>query len=187
MRNPCTLGMIGFLMGLISLMPSDAWAGSGKHEAKVKGAEQGRGEKARERTSKVKERSAPARQDAEEWRQAWQGLSPEDRTTLIQAQRDATEKATEKGKSLTPQQKQRIKQGATQLDEHLKNLSPQQKAQLQKDLNKSAQSYASLTAEQKQEILTGMAETIEQRRTLSPEQKARLKDSYAKLLGLQSP
>lgn len=44
--------------------------------------------------------------------------------------------------------------GCDQLAEKLKNLSPEQKAALQQQLEKSAQAYVALTAEQNQAILT---------------------------------
>jgi len=172
MRKLFAVGMVGFLAGLIGLAPSYTRAEWGKDDTQIKMAQ---------RKPKAKrERGVRVRQDADEWRAAWQGLSPEDQATLTKAWSDATERV----KGLTPEQKQQLKQSADQMAERLKNLSPEQKAQLQQQLEKSAKAYESLTAEQKQEILTQMADSIEKMGKLSPAQKAQLKANYKKLLGL---
>jgi TRAP-type C4-dicarboxylate transport system substrate-binding protein len=172
MRKLVALGMIGFLAGLIGLAPDSAGAGWGRDDAQTTIAQRPKREKLRERRKAI-------RLDADEWRAAWQGLSPEDQATLTKAWSDATERV----KGLTPEQKQQLRQAANQMAESLKNLSPEQKERLQQQLDQSAQAYAALTAEQKQALLAQMSDYIDRMGKLSTAQKAQLKASYKKLLG----
>jgi hypothetical protein len=120
------------------------------------------------------------KQDAEEWRSAFGGLSPEDRATLATSWRNTIERIQD----LTPEQRQKLLAGAERIGEELRNLSPEQKARLQERLQQSAVAYAALSAEQKQAMLAGLADSIERMRALTPAQKASLKALYRKLLGL---
>lgn len=181
MRKVLILGMGGLVVGLMVLIPPHAW-GEGVGADTGTQVAQGR---LRERLQEGIERRGGGsrearRQDAAEWQQAWQALSPEDRAALTQAWRDASDRI----KNLTPEEKQRLKQAAGRVAEGLKNLSPEQKAKLQERLQKSAQNYAALTAEQKQEILTHLADKIERNGKLSQEQKDKLKGNFQKLLGM---
>jgi hypothetical protein len=125
-------------------------------------------------------RHAARSQDAEEWREAWTKISPEDRATLSAAWRNAVEGI----KDLTPEQKQRLTAAAQSVGEELKNLTPEQKKRLQDRLQRAAANYAALTAEQKQVILGNMSDSIERMRNVTPEQRQRLLALYRKLLGL---
>lgn len=184
MRRVFVWGMIGFLGAVVGFTPLAAWAGWGEQSAPWMVAQRQRGERLRERIQQGGGEhgrlQGAVRQDATEWQQAWQGLTPDQRTTLTQAWQDTAEKI----KGLTPEQKQQLKQATAQTIAQLKDLSPEQKAQLEQQLKKSAQAYASLTAQQKQEMLTQLADSINQTGSLSPEQKAMLKANYQKLLGV---
>lgn len=172
MRKLVALGMVGLLTGWIGLVPDYAGAEQGRDDTQTTIAQRPKREKLRERQKAI-------RLDADEWRTAWQGLSPEDQATLTKAWSDATERV----KGLTPEQKQQLRQAANQMAESLQNLSPEQKERLQQQLDQSAKAYASLTAEQKQTLLTQMADSIDRMGRLSTSQKAKLKASYKKLLG----
>ena len=63
--------------------------------------------------------------DADEWRQAWQQLSPADQATLTQAWVGLADYA----RNLTPQQKQRLRDAAEQTADRLRRLTPAQKEQ----------------------------------------------------------
>lgn len=123
------------------------------------------------------------REDLEEWRTAWQGLTPQNQATLLKAWNNAVEAV----KGLTPAQKQQIKAAAQQVGQMLQTLTPAQKAALKQQLQKTAQAYVALTAGQKQQILTAMANVIDKIGTLSPARKAQLEAVYQKLLGSLPP
>ena len=105
--------------------------------------------------------------DVEEWRQAWQELSPADQATLTQAWTNLADAA----RSLTPAQKQRIRAAAQRAAERLRNLTPAQRAELRAELQKAA-------------LLAQLADTIERLQSLTPAQKEALKALYRRLLGL---
>ncbi len=98
MRKLFVLGLIGLLGGLVGFAPSSTGAEWGKDDTQLKVAQ-------RKSQEKTRARGKAVRQDADEWRTAWQGLSPEDQATLTKAWGSATEKV----KGLTPEQKQQLK------------------------------------------------------------------------------
>ena len=132
------------------------------------------------RRERRQQRQAARRQDAEEWRRAWTGLSAADRAALASAWRDNVDRNHDH----TPEERARYRAAAERLEEQLRNLSPEQKARLQDRLRQSAEAYAELTAEQKEALLAGMADTVERLKALTPAQRASLRALYRKLLGL---
>jgi hypothetical protein len=64
----------------------------------------------------------------------------------------------------------------------LRNVSPEQRAQLAEQLRQAAASYAGLTAEQKQQMLAMMSEYINAAKRLTPAQRTRLRALYRRLL-----
>lgn len=168
------LMMVGFLAGLCGAAPTYGGAEGRGDDPQIRIAQQ-----QQEKPRAGGERGPRVHQDADEWRTAWQGLSPENRAALHQAWKNAAEKV----KGLTPEQKRKMAQAADQMAAKLKNLSPEQKAALQQQLQKSAQTYESLTAEQKQAILTDLAGSLDKMGMLTPEKKAQLLAQYGRLLG----
>lgn len=55
----------------------------------------------------------------------------------------------------------------------LQDLTPEQKARLQEQLERSAEAYAALTAEQKEVVLSNLADTIDRLRSRTPAQKGK--------------
>lgn len=120
------------------------------------------------------------RQDADEWRAAWGGLSPDERATLGRAWRDSIARVQD----LTPEQRQQILNAAEGVARELQDMTPEQKARLQDYLQRSAESYRALGPEQKQVILTNLADTIDRMKGLPAARKSALKALYRRLLGL---
>jgi hypothetical protein len=118
--------------------------------------------------------------DADEWRQAWQQLSPADQDTLTRAWVGLADHA----RNLTPQQKQRLRDAAQETADRLRRLTPAQRAQLRQQLEKAREAYLDLNADDKAALLARMADTIDRLKDLTPPQREALKSLYRRLLGL---
>ena len=118
--------------------------------------------------------------DADEWRQAWQQLSPADQATLTQAWVGLADYA----RSLTPQQKQRLRDAAAQTADRLRRLTPAQREQLRQQLEKAREAYQGMNPDDKAALLARMADTIDRLKDLTPSQREALKSLYRRLLEL---
>jgi len=191
MKRRLSVVWMGILVGLVGFPPLGVWAAPGAGMAPFEVAQRFRGvgmrgalEGMRERHPERSREQLPqarqlTQQDAGEWRQAWQGVSPADQATLRQAESSAIEHI----KGLTPAQRQQLRQAAERGVQEFKQLPPEQQAQLHQQFVQSARAYTALTAEQKQSFLSDVAHSIDQTSTISPEQRVRLKEQYRKLLG----
>jgi hypothetical protein len=118
--------------------------------------------------------------DADEWRQAWQQLSPADQATLTQAWIGLADHA----RNLTPQQKQRMRDAAQQTADRLRRLTPAQRAQLRQQLERARDAYQGMNVDDKAALLARMSDTIDRLKDLTPAQREALKSLYRRLLGL---
>jgi hypothetical protein len=114
----------------------------------------------------------PAKEDAAEWAEAWGSLTDAERATLTQAWTNAVDKA----KSLTPEQKAKIKSAVVSFTEALvaavQNMTPEQKEQLAAKLKDLRQAYRALTTEQKRDFMKKLAHGLDAAKVRRANRKA---------------
>ncbi|MCA9653738.1 MAG: hypothetical protein H6712_27815 [Myxococcales bacterium] len=116
----------------------------------------------------------PRVEDLQEWRQAWQGLSADDRETLQQA----WGRAADALRGLTPEQRQQLRAATRdflkRLSQRYAELDDAQKQALADAYQRWVAAYRALDASDKQAALHRLAEAIDGLQSASAEAKARL-------------
>ena len=118
--------------------------------------------------------SNPGADDLQEWREAWQSLSAEDRKTL----KDAWSTAADTLQSLTPEQRRELRAATRQLLKRLsakvRDLDEAKLQALQEAFQRWVEAYRALDAADKQAALEKLAAGIGSLESASTEAKAKL-------------
>lgn len=116
--------------------------------------------------------AGPVKSDVDEWAQAWASLSDAERATLTAA----WTKAVQKAKSLSPEQKAKIKNAVVEFTRALGNaiaeMTPEQRQQLAAKLAEVRVAYQSLSADQKKDFLSKLAGGLDKAKVRRANRKA---------------
>jgi TRAP-type C4-dicarboxylate transport system substrate-binding protein len=120
-----------------------------------------------------------ARGSAQQWKAAWEALSPEPQKAVA----ESMESASQDVRNLSPEKKQAIQESAKKAAASAKSMTPEQKDKVRQEVQKSAEACKQMTPEQKQQFLSSMGANLEKVQGMTPEQRKRLVEAMKAQIG----